>query len=202
MADVGLDLHAVEALEQVVARGGVQLIELVDHAGVLVALAVEQRRAEGVDLDLQVHELLEVLVEARGLGSHLLGERDTGDLGGDERPTALVDLGDLEGLGRADAALVDAGEVQGLVEDVGDGLRLVEDLDDLVAEVVDDLVAAAGDLYLGVRKNHGVTFLSGCGARRSRRHHCSGSGARRALGAVSGAPRAANEGSESGRYAS
>ena len=74
MADLELLGHAVQTLLKVVARGGIELIEAVDHAGELIALTVEQRGGVAVDLDLEVDEHLEVLTKALGLGSHLLGK--------------------------------------------------------------------------------------------------------------------------------
>ncbi len=59
VADLELLLHAVQARHEVVAGGGVDVLEAVDHTGVLVTLTVEQRGALGVNLDLQVDELLE-----------------------------------------------------------------------------------------------------------------------------------------------
>ena len=138
------------------------MLEAVDHTGVLVTLTVEQRGALGVNLDLQVDELLEVLVELGGFGCHLVGERHTRDLLGEQAPTLTGDLGDLEGLRGADAGLGDAGEVQGLVEDIGSRLVGVEDLGDLVAQVVDLLVGVLDDNGLGLGQIHGVpSFLNG-----------------------------------------
>ena len=104
-----------------------------------------------MDLNLEVDEHLEVLTEALGLGSHLLGKGGTRDLLGHERPAVgVLELRNLERLGAADAALIDAGKIQSLVEHVGDGLGLVKDLDDLIAQVVNDLVATADELGLGI----------------------------------------------------
>ena len=115
-----------------------------------------------MNFDLQIDELLKVLAKTLGLGLDLLGEGDAGDLGGDERPAGFIafELGDLECLRRADSAFVDASEVQRLVEHVGDGLGLVEHLGDLIAQVVNDLVAATDKLSLGLRENHYATVLS------------------------------------------
>ena len=151
VADLELLGHTVQTLLKVVTRGGIELIKAVDHAGELVALTVEQRGGVAVDLDLEVDEHLEVLTEALGLGSHLLGKGGARNLLGHERPAVgVLELGNLESLGAADAALVDAGKIQSLVEHVGDRLGLVKDLDDLVAQVVNDLVATADELGLGI----------------------------------------------------
>ena len=151
VADLELLGHAVQTLLKVVASGGIELIKAVDHAGELVALTVEQRGGVAVDLDLEVDEHLEVLTKALRLGSHLLGKGGARYLLGHERPAVgVLELGNLESLGAADAALIDAGKIQSLVEHVGDRLGLVKDLDDLVAQVVNDLVATADELGLGI----------------------------------------------------
>ena len=108
-----------------------------------------------MDLDLEVDEHLEVLTKALGLGSHLVGEGGASNLLGHKRPAVgVLELRNLERLGAADSALIDAGKIQSLVEHVGDGLGLVKDLDNLVAQVVNDLVATTDELGLGIGKQH------------------------------------------------
>lgn len=66
-----------------------------------------------MDLDLKIDELLQILVELGGLGGHLVGKRDAGNLLGEKRPTSALDLGNFERLGSADAGLGDAGRGSG-----------------------------------------------------------------------------------------
>ena len=115
-----------------------------------------------VDLELQANELLEILVDVLLVGLHALGERGALHLLGGKRP-ALLGLRHLEDLGHADAGLLDAGEVERLVEDVALGLGDVEDLDDAVARVIDHLVAATDKLHLVLRKLHAKPSLKGLG---------------------------------------
>ena len=86
------------------------------------------------------------------------------DLGGLHGPaTTVFDFGYLQHLRAADAAIVDAGKVERLVEDVALGLGDVEDLDDAVARVIDHLVAATDKLHLVLRKLHAKPSLKGLG---------------------------------------
>ena len=153
MANLELLFHSVKTLGKIVTGGCIKLIEALDHAGELIALTIEQRARETMNLDLEIDKLLEVLAEALGLSIHLLLKRHTRNLFSQKTEAGLTfDLRDLEDLRRADARLIDAGEVQGLVEYIRYWLLLVEDLCDLVSKVVNDLVAAMNDLGLGAGK--------------------------------------------------
>ena len=143
--------HAGQTHQQVVAGGLVQhLRDGVDHARVLVLLAVQQVVPVLVHVELELHEVLHDVVQLGGVLVRKLAHGLARDLLGDECPGA-VDLADLDDLGNVDAGLVRAGEVQRLVEDVRGRLRGVEDLGDGVTAVVDDLVVTGPDdlLVLG-----------------------------------------------------
>ncbi len=129
-----------------------ELIQAVDHAGELVALTVEQRGGVAVNLDLEVRRTSRGTHRSAGAAAVIFSARVVpGTFSVHKRPAVgVLKLGNLESLGAADAALIDAGKIQSLVEHVGDRLGLVEDLDDLVAQVVNDLVATADELGLGI----------------------------------------------------
>ena len=151
VADLELLGHAVQTLLKVVARGGIELIKAVDHAGELVALTVEQRGGVAWISIWRSTNISRYSPKRWGSAVIFSARVVPGTFSVDERPAVgVLELGNLESLGAADAALIDAGKIQSLVEHVGDRLGLVKDLDNLVAQVVNDLVATADELGLGI----------------------------------------------------
>ena len=157
VADVLVAAHAVGTHLKLVALGRVKVLDLLDHGLELGALAVKKRRRLGVlDADLKVDELREDLGLLGVVGVvHELADGRARDVLVGKRPAAVGRLRDLDDLGSGNAGLGNAGEVEGLVEDVRGGLGGPESLDDLIAVLVNDLLGALDEDDLVIGDNHG-----------------------------------------------
>ena len=138
-----------------VSQSGVQagLRDLPLH---LLLEAVEHGAGLGLDLNLNVHKALQVLVLLIGVLGHQLGDGLALGIVGDDGPLAF-DLGDLFHVGDGQASLFHAGDVQGLVEDIRLGVALVEHLDDIAAVTVDGFgIPNCDDLFQFHSENSSV----------------------------------------------
>ena len=143
VAELDVVRHGVQPRVQLVAGRRVE----VRRADLAVHLVLQKPQAWAhlaLDLELDVHELLEIFVLLLRFPLHQGGERLPFDELGHDRPL-IVHGDDAEDFRDVQAGLLDTGLAERLGEDVRLRVSLFENLDALVPVAADGL--AAGDRY-------------------------------------------------------
>ena len=150
-------LHPVQPLLQLVAGAGVKPLQAADLLQPLVDRVAKTRRAEGINLDLNVHEPLQIFLQILRLAGQLLGHRDALDILKSDRP-APVKAADIPHRRHRHAVGLHIRRDQRLVENADLRVGGLEDLDNLIAHMINRFIRAFDNNILLV-KLHELTSL-------------------------------------------